>query len=306
MSDSTGQAGRRQTRQKHSPQQYLLPFETYRERFALLDAIDYRRITVEGKPCTRGQWKRIRTLLKVYNRLAGDRECFASVATLADRCEYSKATVSTAIREATELQLLEKTPQTRKTGNGGRAPNLTRVQWDRVAALAGSREVDSNFGEVDSNSCEVDPKNWSANKEISESTSPRGEGSSATVCTGFGLGLSDAQVDDCRRRGNLILKTVGPARRGSDDFELAAKVAILSVQHLGEAWLIDSLEALTRRTGTKKIDDPWRYWRTCLANNFDQFAKGFCGNKFNTALARTRVPADLRRSKREGGVEQPC
>lgn len=275
---------------KADPNQYLLPFGTHKERYSLLDAINHSAVAgalnVDGKPITRAGWTSLRKLLKVYNTLDRGDGCWASVQTIADECEWAASTASKWIRVAEEHDLLDLVPRGRRDRNGGRAPNLAHVRWDRVAALGPRRGVDSESAEVDSECRGVDSEIRSAIKENSELSPSRRDESSATENICSATALTSRQLGAARQRLREIIRTLGQPRQ-RDDYELARKAVVLSFTRYSEHWLIDSLEAVRKRSSRPKR--PWGYWHRVLQES----VRDLTGRELRVDLAKTNPPTAL-------------
>jgi hypothetical protein len=111
--------------------QQALPFDVeYRERFALLDAIDCQRT-----PFTKRTWQNVRTLLKEIHRVdTTGRGCFKKRKTIVEESELSRRQFDAAVKAAETEGLIF--VERRCKGEGrGRDSNVMRVIWPAVASL---------------------------------------------------------------------------------------------------------------------------------------------------------------------------
>ncbi|TWT33890.1 hypothetical protein KOR34_37260 [Posidoniimonas corsicana] len=280
-------------RRKPAAGQQPLPLDVeYAERFRLLESVHYSRSGLSQR-----RWNNVVALLSAVHRLNQGSGCWASSDRLADECRYSRRTLFRASQDAQELGVLEVENRVRKGANGGRAFNSWRIDWGAFARLGSAipacsapscaGECQNALGECQD--AEVECQFGTAIEENSKLSSSSRDGSSATeeACIGFGRRLSPGGLDEVRRRGNAILAAVGKPRPNTDDWEYAAKIAVLSVERLGEHWLASSLEAV--RHGSPKT--PWRFWRGVLVNNTREFLQ----LDLRRLLAQTSVPEVLRR-----------
>ncbi|TWT35350.1 hypothetical protein KOR34_02410 [Posidoniimonas corsicana] len=278
-------------RRKPAAGQQPLPLDVeYAERFRLLESVPYRRSGLSQR-----RWNNVVALLSAVHRLNQGTGCWASSDRLADECRYSRRTLFRASEDAQALGVLEVENRNRKGANGGRASNSWRIDWGAfaglgVAAPSCGGECQNAPGECQD--AEVECQFGTAIEENSKLSSSSRDGSSATeeACFGFGRRLSPGGLEEVRRRGNAILAAVGKPRPNTDDWEYAAKIAVLSVERLGEHWLESSLEAV--RHG--RPETPWRFWRGVLVNNTREFLR----LDLHRLLAQTSVPDALRRRSR--------
>lgn len=266
-------------------EQQSLPFEaTYQERFMLIEAVTAHRAGL-----TQRRWTNAQLLLKAIHSADRGSGCWASIGWLADKCHVSRRTLDRAVADAVAVGVLEKEHRVRRSGNGGRTTNTWRISWASLASLSPG-EVSRQSARVSRQNAQVKRQRGVAIKESTRLSTPRGVGSSATEELAFEIGprgYTPDQVALARIRGNAILKAVGHTRPNSDDWDYAAKVAIISVTRFGEGWLQDALEAVRRRNPR----EPWRYLRTVLRRSCEDH-----GHKLAQELAViTEIPDEMRR-----------
>ncbi len=114
-----------------APDQQRLPFDVeYRERFALLDAIDCNR-TDFGKRL----WQNIRALLKTVHAVdTSGRGCFLYATEVMDRSELEEGQFYRAVKAAETAGIL-KIERSSKGPGRGRDTNTMWVVWPEVAKL---------------------------------------------------------------------------------------------------------------------------------------------------------------------------